>query len=261
MRDLRKGMKKGGRGFSRGMVVVLGMLLVAAPLYAGSDWLKSGREMLNQVGTPSSVPGAGQSLSSGEIAAGLKDALRVGSEAVVAQLGKSGGFELDPAIHIPLPEDLQTVKKALDRVGMGEMMDDLELKLNRAAEVATPKARKLFLAAIDEMTIDDARAIYQGPDDAATQYFRRKMSPALTREMTPVVAASLNEVGAVKTYDEIMRQYKNIPFVPDVKEDLNQYVVEKGIDGIFYYLAREEAAIRSDPLKQSTALLKRLFGK
>ncbi len=248
--------------FLGGTVLGLGLLLLfAAPLHAGSDWLKSGQEMLNKYGGSSASAGAGKELSTAEIAGGLKDALRVGSEAVVARLGKSGGFELDPAVHIPLPENLQTVKKTLDRVGMGEMMDDLELKLNRAAEVATPKAKKLFLEAIDEMTIADAQAIYQGPDDAATQYFRRKMSPELTREMTPVVAASLNQVGAVQTYDEIMGQYKNIPFVPEVKEDLNRYVVEKSIDGIFHYLAEEEAAIRRDPLKQSTTLLKRLFGK
>ena len=242
------------------VLLVGGPLLSAGPLYAG-NWLKSGQDMLNKLGTSSATGGGGKNLSTDEIAAGLKDALRVGSETVVSQLGKSGGFELDKAIHIPLPDELQTVKKTLAKVGMAGMLDDLELKLNRAAEVATPKAKKLFLQAIDEMSIDDARKIYQGPDDAATQYFRQKMSPALAREMKPVVASSLNEVGAVKTYDEIMGQYKSIPFVPDVKEDLNQYVVEKGIDGIFYYLAKEEAAIRSDPLKQSTALLKQLFGK
>ena len=261
---MKKMRKESGRVKSSFLAVLIllcgGLLLAAGPLHAG-NWLKSGQEMLNKLGGSSATGGGGKNLSTDDIAAGLKDALRVGSEAVVARLGKSGGFELDKAVHIPLPDNLQTVKKALSKVGMSGMMDDLELKLNQAAEVATPKAKKLFLEAINEMSIDDARAIYQGPDDAATQYFRKKMSPALTKEMTPVVSASLNEVGAVKTYDEIMGQYKNIPFVPDVKEDLNQYVVEKGIDGIFYYLAKEEAAIRSDPLKQSTALLKQLFGK
>ena len=184
----------------------------------------------------------------------------MGSETVVAQLGKTDGFNADPSIHIPLPENLETVKKALDKVGLSEMLDDLELKLNRAAEAATPKAKELFGNAIAEMSIDDVQTIYKGPEDAATQYFRSKMTPDLTREMAPVVEESLSQVGAVKAYDEVMGQYKSIPFMPDVKEDLNGYVVEKGMDGIFYYLAREEAAIRSDPLKQSTALLKRLFG-
>jgi hypothetical protein len=245
------------------VVILFGVVsFSAAPLRAGSDWLKSGREMLNKLGGGSSGGSSGGAgLSYSEIAAGLKDALRVGSEAVVARLGKTGGFELDPAVHIPLPENLQTVKKALSRIGMAGMFDDLEQKLNQAAEVATPKAKDLFLQAISEMTIDDAKAIYQGPDDAATQYFRQKMGPELAREMGPVVSASLDEVGAVQTYDKIMGQYKSLPFVPDVKEDLDKYVVEKGVDGIFYYLGKEEAAIRSDPLKQSTTLLKQLFGK
>ncbi|NPA24418.1 MAG: DUF4197 domain-containing protein [Deltaproteobacteria bacterium] len=260
MKILRKENGKAGTSFLVSLALLVSVLLIAGTSSAG-NWLKSGQEMLNKLGTASSGGGGGKSLSTDEIAAGLKDALRVGSEAVVSRLGKNGGFELDKAVHIPLPDKLQTVKKTLAKVGMAGMLDDLELKLNRAAEVATPKAKKLFLKAIDEMSIDDARKIYQGPDDAATRYFREKMSPELAREMKPVVAASLSEVGAIKTYDEIMGQYKNIPFVPDVKEDLNQYVVEKGIDGIFYYLAKEEAAIRSDPLKQSTALLKQLFGK
>ena len=260
MKILRKENGKAGTSFLVSLALLVSVLLIAGTSSAG-NWLKSGQEMLNKLGTASSGGGGGKSLSTDEIAAGLKDALRVGSEAVVSRLGKNGGFELDKAVHIPLPDKLQTVKKTLAKVGMAGMLDDLELKLNRAAEVATPKAKKLFLKAIDEMSIDDARKIYQGPDDAATRYFREKMSPELAREMKPVVAASLSEVGAIKTYDEIMGQYKNIPFVPDVKEDLNQYVVEKGIDGIFYYLAKEEAAIRSDPLKQSTALLNQLFGK
>jgi len=263
MKSLYKETGKAGTGFLVSLVLLLGSVLLIAGTSSAGNWLKSGQEMLNKLGTASTTTatGTGKNLSVDEIAAGLKDALRVGSEAVVSRLGKNGGFELDKAVHIPLPDKLQTVKKTLAKVGMAGMLDDLELKLNRAAEVATPKARKLFLEAIDEMSIDDARKIYQGPDDAATRYFREKMSPELAREMKPVVAASLDEVGAVKTYDDIMGQYKNIPFVPDVKEDLNQYVVEKGVDGIFYYLAKEEAAIRSDPLKQSTTLLKQLFGK
>ena len=232
--------------------------MITGTLFAGNSWLKTGQDALNKLGqSPAAATGG---LSESDIGAGLKDALRVGSETVVAQLGKTDGFNTDSAIHIPLPEELQSVKKALAAIGQADMLDDLELRLNRAAEAATPKAKKLFSNAISEMSIDDVQTIYNGPDDAATQYFRKKMAPELTREMTPVVEKSLAEVGAIKAYDDVMGQYKDIPFMPNVQEDLDGYVVEKGMDGIFYYLAKEEAAIRSDPLKQSTALLKKLFG-
>ena len=258
-RDPKKSGKLWG-SLLRGFGTLLLIFVWSSNLFAGNSLLESGKSMLNQLGKQSVSGQTLGGLSETEIGAGLKEALRVGSETVVAQLGKTDGFNADPSIHIPLPENLETVKKALGKVGLSDMLDDLELKLNRAAEAATPKAKELFGNAISEMSIDDVQTIYKGPEDAATQYFRGKMTPELTREMAPVVEESLSQVGAVKSYDEVMGKYKGIPFMPDVKADLNGYVVEKGMDGIFYYLAREEAAIRSNPLKQSTALLKRLFG-
>ena len=143
---------------------------------------------------------------------------------------------------------------------MSSYMDDLELRLNRAAEKATPKAKKLFYQAITEMTMDDARSIYKGPDDAATRYFQSKMSKPLAKAMYPIVDKSLSEVGAVRSYDKLIGKYRSIPFVPDVKTDLTNHVIKKGMKGIFHYLAREEAAIRRDPAKRTTVLLKRVFG-
>jgi hypothetical protein len=144
---------------------------------------------------------------------------------------------------------------------MSAMLDDLEVRLNRAAEVATPKARDLFLQAIADMTLEDAKAIYSGPDDAATRYFQGKMSPPLAEEMSPIVQASLAQVGAVKAYDDVMGRYQALPFVPDAKADLSTYVVEKGMDGIFFYLAQQEAAIRQDPAKRTTELLRKVFAQ
>jgi hypothetical protein len=143
---------------------------------------------------------------------------------------------------------------------MSAIMDDLELRLNRAAETATPRARKLFLNSIQEMTLKDVRRILEGPDDAATRYFQSKMSAPLAREMTPIVEDSLAEVGAIRAYDDAMARYESIPYVPDVKADLSRYVVDKAMDGIFYYLAREEAAIRRDPLKRTSEILQKVFG-
>jgi hypothetical protein len=224
---------------------------------AESDWWKKGRDLLGGA----AQSGAVGELSSTEIAAGLKQALEVGTESVVAQLGQPGGFDADPKIRIPLPESLANVQRTLDRVGMSAMLDDLEARLNQAAEVATPKARDLFLQAIADMTLEDAKAIYSGPDDAATRYFQGKMSPHLAEEMSPIVQASLAQVGAVKAYDDVMGRYQALPFVPDAKADLSTYVVEKGMDGIFFYLAQQEAAIRQDPAKRTTELLRKVFGQ
>ncbi len=195
-----------------------------------------------------------------EINKAFKEALRIGSENVVGQLSAVDGFNKDPAIHIPLPENLKSVKNMLEKFGMRKEVKDLELKLNRAAEAATPKAKELFLQSITNMTFSDVKNIYEGPDDSATQYFQKKMSPSLSKEMRSIIEASLSEVGAIKAYDKVMGKYKKLPFVPDVKADLTKHVVNKGMDGIFYYLAKEEAAIRKDPVKQTTDLSKKVFG-
>jgi hypothetical protein len=237
-------------------VIVSFMLFLPGSALTQTDWLKKGQDLL---GTAAQSPAAATT-DTGQIAAGLKEALRVGSDTVVSQLGKPDGFNADPAIHIPLPKSFTTVQSALKSLGMSSLLDDLELKLNRAAEQATPKAKALFLSAIEGMTLDDVMGIYNGPQDAATRYFQKKMSPQLAEEMRPIVDQSLNQAGAVQAYDNVMGQYKTVPFVPDVKADLSGYVVEQGMNGIFHYLAQEEAAIRQNPAKRTTELLKTVFG-
>ena len=246
---------------------VIAAALVLAPLQVhaqGSDLLKRGRGALESITrTVPSLPGAkeeGAALSLSDIAQGLRDALKVGSERVVGQVGAQDGFNADPEIHIPLPENMQRVQRALSRVGLSSMVDDLELKLNRAAEAAAPRAKQLFWDALAEMTLDDVQAIYKGPKDAATQYFRQTMSDPLRETMRPVVDDTLEQVGAVKAYDTTMARYKDIPFVPDVKADLSDHVLERALDGLFLYLAREEAAIRDQPVKRTTDILKKVFG-
>ena len=241
--------------FALGIIIILFSFL-STTAGAGSNWWDKGKKLLENLSESKNK----DPLTIGEIGAGLKEALRIGTENVVSRLGQFDGFNADAAIHIPLPEDFKKVKKVLNKIGMPGLLDNLELKLNRAAEVATPKAKKLFWLAITEMTLDDVKAIYKGPEDAATRYFQRKMTPPLAKQMRPVVEESLSEVKAIQSYDTVMKQYQSIPFVPDVKADLTGFVVEKGMDGIFYYLAREEADIRKDPAKRTTDLLKRVFG-
>ena len=216
-----------------------------------ADWLSKVKDSFSK---------PDQDISTEQAGSGLKEALRVGTDTVVGNLGQAGGFDLDPQIHIPLPSQLDKARKILGRIGMDSMLVDLETRLNEAAEIATPKAKQLFMDAINDMTLDDVMAIYKGPDDAATQYFRSKMSAPLALEMKPVVDSSLEDVGALELYDGVMQQYEEVPFAPKVNLDMSDYVVEKGMDGIFYYLAKEEAAIRNNPAKRTTDLLKSVFG-
>jgi len=237
------------------LAVLLAFSLLGASSIASAGWFD---KLKSKIGGDDKKE---QPLSTDEVGGGLKEALRVGTENVVGMLGKEDGFNLDPAVHIPLPNQLEQVRKMLGKVGMDSTLTDLELRLNRAAEIATPKAKALFMNAINEMTLDDVMAIYNGPEDSATQYFRSKMSAPLALEMKPVVDESLADAGAVKVLDAAMTRYDAIPFAPKVDADLSNYVVEKGMDGVFYYLAKEEAAIRANPAKRTTDILKRVFGR
>jgi len=234
---------------------LLALLLTGSAL-ASYDWLQKGRQLLG-----AETETQNQTLSGQEIGAGLKEALRVGAERVVDQVGAPDGFNSDPKIHIPLPDNLAKARAMVTAIGYGSMFDDLELKLNRAAEAAAPEARALFLNAIEALTLEDVQAIYNGPEDAATRYFRGKMHAPLSEKMQPIVDRSLAEVGALTSYDTAVGKYKTLPFVPDVKADLTEYVIDKGLDGIFYYLAREEAAIRQNPAKRTTELLQKVFAR
>lgn len=237
--------------------IIMSMLVFSTGrVSAEKSWWQKGADLLKGA---SGAPGK-ESLTVAEIGAAFKDALRIGTGQVVNQLGRADGFNADAAVHIPLPDKLNKVKSALGKIGMSGMLDDLELKLNRAAEVAMPKVKSLFVDAITQMSFEDVKAIYNGPQDAATKYFQGKMTPALSKEMQPIVKESLSKVKAIQTYDKAMGRYKTLPFVPDVKVNLTDYVVDKGLSGLFYYIAKEEAAIRENPAKRTTELLRRVFG-
>ena len=246
-------------------VMLLGLLMLAPALWA-NDFMGGLGGLLEGV-SKHAMPAGNQhapyhasSLSYGDVVAGLKEALRIGSERVVARLSKQDGFYRDGHIHIPLPDSMQRVKSALAMVGMASLLDDLELRLNRAAEAATPKAKRLFMDAIHSMKIADARAILEGKDDAATQYFKGKMSKPLSKAMKPIVDDALAQTGVVQAYERVMGEYQALPFVPDVKADLSEHVLRWALRGVFYYMAKEEAAIRKNPVKRTTAILKQVFG-
>jgi hypothetical protein len=234
-------------------------------LNAQASWWEQASDLLKDIpvvseATKTPTTALPTNLSVDEMQKAFKEALTKGSETVVSKLSLKDGFNADPKIHIPLPSSLKTVQSTLNQFGMGRYMDDVELKINRAAEAATPQAKTLFLQAIKEMTFDDVKKIYKGPQDSATQYLKSKTESSLKTKMTPIVENSLNEVGAITAYDKAISKYKDLPFVPDVKADLLDHVVEQAMQGMFYYVAQEEASIRKDPVKQSTELLKKVFG-
>ncbi len=218
------------------------------------------KDFLGKINIPTFGQAATTALSQQDISTAFKQALNIGTDNVVQQLGATNGFNLDPRVHIPLPSSLAKVQGVLETAGLSFMLDDLETRLNRAAEIATPHAKELFMNSISEMSFDDVLQIYNGPQDSATAFFRSKMSSPLAAKMQPFVQNAINQAGVVNAYDKVMDQYKNIPFMPDVKSDLTSYVVDEGIDGIFYYLAEQEKQIRQDPVKQTTDLLKKVFG-
>jgi hypothetical protein len=228
----------------------------AAP-HAQDSLFDQGRGMLEGV---LQGPSRGSDLSDAQIGDGLREALKVGTERVTASLGQVDGFNTNPDVHIPLPQSLQTVQSALATVGMSGLADDLELRMNRAAETAVPQAKEMFWQAVSEMTLEDAQGILAGPDDAATRYFQDKMTAPLTERFTPVVNAELADAGAVQAYDEMMGDYDALPFAPDVETNLTPYVVQQALDGMFLMLGREEAAIREDPAARTTELLQTVFG-
>ncbi len=236
-------------------VAIVGLVSAAAMPAQSQSFFDKGKKMFDSV--TKSAPEGSMALATDEIAAGLREALKVGTERVVNTVGTTDGFNGNPEIHIPLPDSLKKVQSVLKTVGMSQMADDLELKLNRAA---APQAKAVFWDAISAMTMDDVRKIYDGPKDAATQYFKSKMTAPLADSMRPVVDSTLSEVGAIQSYDAMMGQYKTMPFVPDVKANLTSHVLDGALDALFLYLGREEAAIRENPANRSTELLQKVFG-
>jgi len=203
-------------------------------------------------------PAQSTELGTSTIAAGLREALTVGAGRVVNSLGAENGF-LDSKFHIPLPDKLKKAQEVAGRFGMSGIFDDLEVQLNRAAEAATPKARDLFVDAIKAMTFMDVMNIYQGADDAATQYLQRTTAEQLNLQMRPVVDQGLNQVGAVSTFKDLATQYNRLPLVKPVDADISGHVLKYASTALFAELAKEEAAIRNEPVKRTTELLRRVF--
>jgi|SRR5271165_904955 len=236
-------------------VVTLALAVaLAAPVRAAAqlgDILKKADQTLNQGNT--------SGLSNDKIVAGLKEALQVSTGKAVALTGRPDGFLKNEAIKILLPPKLQTVGKGMRMLGMGAQVDELEVGMNRAAEQATPQAKAIFLSAVKRMTFDDARKILTGGDTAATEYFKSTSSGDLTTAFTPIVQRSMERVGVVQQYNQVLQGAPGGSALAG-QFDLNKYVVGKTLDGLFLMLGQEEKKIRQNPAAQTTALLKEVFG-
>lgn len=210
--------------------------------------------------TTGSGSGTGISaLSSDTVEKGLKQALDIGVDLVTNQLGAKDGFNADPVAHIPLPENVKNAQKLLNAAGLGSYADEIELRMNRAAEQTMSDAGDILINAISQMTISDAKGILDGPDDAATSYLRRVSGTDIEGRLRPVITDALAQTGALSLYDQMLGQYAKLPFVPDLKGSLTDHATAKAMDGLFHYIALQEADIRSDPTRWTTDILKQVF--
>ena len=232
-------------------------LLSSSLLVAGCAGNGPTLDDLNRVA--GSVLAGDSGLGADEIARGLKEALTIGSNNVTTRLGQQNGFGGDANIRIPLPRAVANARDVAAKVGLDNAFNSLEDRLNEAAEAAVPKARAIFLNSIRQMTLADAKNILGGTDDAATQYFRNTSGDALAAEMRPIVDSSLAQVGAVRAFDQLMQSYRRIPLAPKVDADLTEHVLGYALDGVFFYVAKEEKAIRENPVRRTTELLRRVF--
>jgi hypothetical protein len=196
-----------------------------------------------------------------KIASGLKEALRVGAENAVKLTGKTDGYYRNEAIKILLPKNVRSLEKGLRAMGGGAKIDEFELSMNRSAEAAAPEAKKIFADAILKMSIDDARKILNGGDTAATDYFKSKTTAELTTAFRPIVEKSMDKFTVTQQWNALVGQFQSIPFTKSPSLDINQYVVGKALDGLFFMLGQEEKKIRTDPAARVTTLLKEVFSR
>ncbi|THG73452.1 DUF4197 domain-containing protein [Pseudomonas sp. A-1] len=199
-------------------------------------------------------------LTQQDASGGLKDALSQGARIAVQQLGKPGGFSNDPDVRIGLPGNLGKVAKTMKMMGMGSQVEQLELTMNKAAEAAVPEAQALLLDAVKKMTISDAKGILAGPQDAATQYLSRTSREQIRARFLPIVKQATDKVGLAQQYNAFAGSAANFGVLDAKSANLEGYVTEQALDGLFEVIAEQEAGIRQNPAGAATSLAKKVFG-
>jgi Protein of unknown function (DUF4197) len=226
-----------------------------------TDAVKKAGDSGASTSTPSASSGAGvSSLSNTEASGGLKEALTQGVGKAIASLGAADGFFGNKAVKIPLPSSLKKIEKGMKMFGMGKQSDELILKMNRAAEAAVPEAKTLLVDSIKKMSLADAKAILTGPQDAATQYFKKTTSAQMGEKFLPIVTKATENVQLADSYNKYAEMGSKFGVVKKEDANINKYVTGKALDGVYYMIGQEEAAIRKDPMGQASSLLKKVFG-
>jgi hypothetical protein len=192
--------------------------------------------------------------------AALRTALEKGSVAAVANLGRLDGFLGNPRVRIPLPESAQRAEQVLRRVGMGKYADELVVTMNRAAESAVPEARALFVDAVKKMSVQDAKGIISGGDTAGTEYFRRTTRDQLHKRFMPIVQRATARVELAQKYDQYADRAAAVGLLRKEDADLDEYVTQKALDGLYLMVAEEEKKIRKDPVGTGSSIIRKVFG-
>ncbi len=237
-------------------------LILILPLSSSAGW----QDLLDKLPTSTKSTGTATSssvsaLSSAEMSSGLKEALDTATNIAVKQLGQNGGFLNDPAVRIGMPDSLEWVEKGLRFTGQSALADEFVGTMNHAAEQAVPLALEQFRAAISNMTVTDAQAILTGPKDAATQYFRKQSGPNLRKQFMPIVSKTTAKAGATSAYKNMLNSAGPAGGLMNSSSlNLDEYVTDKALDGLFTKVAEQEAQIRTNPVARSTDLLKKVFG-
>ena len=194
-------------------------------------------------------------------AAGIKEALAVATERAVTGLSRENGYFGNAAVKILMPSSIQKVADVAKMAGYQKQVDAFILSMNRAAEAAAPLASRYFGDAIRDMSLQDVRGILTGGDTAATEFFRGKTHDKLYSAFKPTVSQKVSEVGATRAYKNMMGRYESVPLVSKQSLDLDDYVTNKSLDGLFYMVGEEEKKIRTNPAARTTDLLRTVFGK
>ena len=199
-------------------------------------------------------------LSNQDAVAGLKAALEKGSQAAVGALGRTDGFLGNPQVKIPLPESLSRAEALMRRIGMGKYADELVVSMNRAAEAAVPEARQLLVDSVRKMSVQDAKGILTGGETSATDYFRRTTREQLHGRFLPIVRRSTANVGVAQRYNEYAEKGAALGLVKKEQADLDEYVTQKALDGVYLMVAEEEKKIRRDPVAAGSTIIRKVFG-